>query len=258
MHSCWSGADKLAIRATNFHLAHRQHCCQPARFESERGQDHCRHCKGHRRHSVSARAFSTFSHFVLTRDSLLEVPKLTIAAMRFTATARARILKAGGECLTIDELAQVCLGEICIRIETDFDSAPPLAPTPLSSVDQRTPVKPSSISDSDLTRTRSRTWPARAASSSAPVVAGGREVSRSSCWATVQRRRGVQRSRLDLSVCRWSGTAWHVVCKDFSRLQVQKAVAAYHSHGIKRTKYSRSCRCLVFSLNLPYSPFAVK
>jgi ribosomal protein L18E len=39
--------------------------------------------------------------------SLLEVPKLSIAAMRFTATARARILKAGGECLTIDELAQV-------------------------------------------------------------------------------------------------------------------------------------------------------
>ncbi|KAF2436218.1 ribosomal protein L18e [Tothia fuscella] len=37
---------------------------------------------------------------------LLEVPKVSIAALRFTATARARILKAGGECLTIDELAQ--------------------------------------------------------------------------------------------------------------------------------------------------------
>ncbi|KAJ9665171.1 hypothetical protein H2201_004645 [Coniosporium apollinis] len=36
---------------------------------------------------------------------LLEVPKLSIAAMRFTATARARIVKAGGECLTLDELA---------------------------------------------------------------------------------------------------------------------------------------------------------
>ncbi|ODQ50154.1 60S ribosomal protein L18-B [Saitoella complicata NRRL Y-17804] len=36
---------------------------------------------------------------------LLEVPKLTIAALRFTATARARILKAGGECLTLDQLA---------------------------------------------------------------------------------------------------------------------------------------------------------
>lgn len=36
---------------------------------------------------------------------LLTVPKLTVAALRFTATARARIEKAGGECLTIDQLA---------------------------------------------------------------------------------------------------------------------------------------------------------
>lgn len=34
-----------------------------------------------------------------------KVPKLTVAALRFTATARARILKAGGECLTFDQLA---------------------------------------------------------------------------------------------------------------------------------------------------------
>lgn len=30
---------------------------------------------------------------------------MTICALRFTATARARILKAGGECLTFDQLA---------------------------------------------------------------------------------------------------------------------------------------------------------
>ena len=36
---------------------------------------------------------------------LLKVPKLTVAALRFTATARARIEKAGGECLTLDQLA---------------------------------------------------------------------------------------------------------------------------------------------------------
>ncbi|CAD6583832.1 MAG: hypothetical protein ASARMPREDX12_002307 [Alectoria sarmentosa] len=37
---------------------------------------------------------------------LLKVPeKLTIAALHFTATARARIEKAGGECLTMDQLA---------------------------------------------------------------------------------------------------------------------------------------------------------
>ncbi|CEQ39402.1 SPOSA6832_00918, partial [Sporobolomyces salmonicolor] len=36
---------------------------------------------------------------------LTEVPKLSIAALRFTRTARARIEKAGGECLTLDQLA---------------------------------------------------------------------------------------------------------------------------------------------------------
>jgi len=38
-------------------------------------------------------------------NRLLTVPKLSIAALRFTATARARITAAGGECLTLDELA---------------------------------------------------------------------------------------------------------------------------------------------------------
>ncbi|KAJ3530751.1 hypothetical protein NM688_g7666 [Phlebia brevispora] len=36
---------------------------------------------------------------------LLEVPKLTIAALRFTAAAKERVLKAGGEVLTLDQLA---------------------------------------------------------------------------------------------------------------------------------------------------------
>ena len=42
----------------------------------------------------------------ITDDTrLLTVPKLTVAALHFTATARARIEKAGGECLTLDQLA---------------------------------------------------------------------------------------------------------------------------------------------------------
>jgi len=36
---------------------------------------------------------------------LFNVPKMKICAMRFTDTARARILKAGGECITFDQLA---------------------------------------------------------------------------------------------------------------------------------------------------------
>jgi large subunit ribosomal protein L18e len=35
----------------------------------------------------------------------LELPALTVCALRFTETARARIVKAGGECLTFDQLA---------------------------------------------------------------------------------------------------------------------------------------------------------
>lgn len=42
----------------------------------------------------------------ITDDNrLLTVPKLSVAALRFTATARARILAAGGETLTLDQLA---------------------------------------------------------------------------------------------------------------------------------------------------------
>mmetsp|Transcript_39847 Transcript_39847/g.65829 ORF Transcript_39847/g.65829 Transcript_39847/m.65829 type:complete len:187 (+) Transcript_39847:76-636(+) len=36
---------------------------------------------------------------------LYDVPQLAVCALRFTETARARIVKAGGECLTFDALA---------------------------------------------------------------------------------------------------------------------------------------------------------
>ena len=35
---------------------------------------------------------------------VLTVPKLNVAALRFTETARARITQAGGKCLTLDQL----------------------------------------------------------------------------------------------------------------------------------------------------------
>ncbi|KAF4918823.1 60S ribosomal protein L18-B [Colletotrichum viniferum] len=38
-------------------------------------------------------------------NRLLTVPKVTIAALRFTSTARARIAAAGGEAITLDQLA---------------------------------------------------------------------------------------------------------------------------------------------------------
>ncbi|CAN3373726.1 large ribosomal subunit protein eL18B [Diutina rugosa] len=38
-------------------------------------------------------------------NRLLEAPKATVAALRFTAGAKARIVKAGGEAITLDQLA---------------------------------------------------------------------------------------------------------------------------------------------------------
>lgn len=38
-------------------------------------------------------------------NRLLEIPKMNVAALRFTATARARILAAGGSAQTLDQLA---------------------------------------------------------------------------------------------------------------------------------------------------------
>mmetsp|Transcript_18643 Transcript_18643/g.45874 ORF Transcript_18643/g.45874 Transcript_18643/m.45874 type:complete len:186 (-) Transcript_18643:1100-1657(-) len=42
---------------------------------------------------------------VLDDERLLDVPKMSVCALRITESARARILKAGGEFLTFDELA---------------------------------------------------------------------------------------------------------------------------------------------------------
>eukprot|EP01086_Lenisia_limosa_P002140 TRINITY_DN1467_c1_g1_i1.p1 TRINITY_DN1467_c1_g1~~TRINITY_DN1467_c1_g1_i1.p1 ORF type:complete len:187 (+),score=81.50 TRINITY_DN1467_c1_g1_i1:43-603(+) len=36
---------------------------------------------------------------------MLEIPKVTVCALRFTESARARIHKAGGKCMTFDQLA---------------------------------------------------------------------------------------------------------------------------------------------------------
>ncbi|TPX30695.1 hypothetical protein SmJEL517_g05789 [Synchytrium microbalum] len=42
---------------------------------------------------------------VTNDERMLTIPKLTVCALRVTTTARARIIKAGGEVLTFDQLA---------------------------------------------------------------------------------------------------------------------------------------------------------
>ena len=54
-----------------------------------------------------------------------EVPTLKVTALRFTETARARIEKAGGECLTFDQLAlRAPLGQntVCFMIQIFYFS----------------------------------------------------------------------------------------------------------------------------------------
>ena len=69
---------------------------------------------------------------------MFEVPKLTVCALRFTATARARIVKAGGECLTFDQLAlKAPTGEGVVLLRG-----------------RRTPEKPSSTLARRVCRTR--------------------------------------------------------------------------------------------------------
>lgn len=42
---------------------------------------------------------------VTNDERMLELPQMTVAALKFTKTARARIIKSGGEALTLDQLA---------------------------------------------------------------------------------------------------------------------------------------------------------
>jgi large subunit ribosomal protein L18e len=57
---------------------------------------------------------------VVNDERLLTVPKLTVCALKFSETARARIAAAGGACLTFDQLAlQRPTGDKCILLEGD-------------------------------------------------------------------------------------------------------------------------------------------
>jgi large subunit ribosomal protein L18e len=48
---------------------------------------------------------------------LLNVPKMTVCALRFSKTARARIIKSGGECITFDQLAlRAPTGSNCVLL----------------------------------------------------------------------------------------------------------------------------------------------
>ncbi len=43
-----------------------------------------------------------WNHFLNISIRLLEVPKMTVCALKFSETARKRIIAVGGKCLTFD------------------------------------------------------------------------------------------------------------------------------------------------------------
>jgi hypothetical protein len=119
----------------------------------------------------------------------LELPKLSIAALRFTASARARIEKAGGEVLTIDEVAtRAPTGSNTVLLRGSRNSREAVKHFGFGPHSHKV-CSGHNESGSGLlanNQCRSRTSPARDASSSAPVAAGGRVVSRCKrCLETV-------------------------------------------------------------------------
>merc|ERR1719281_707796 len=55
-------------------------------------------------------------------ERLYEVPKMTVAALKFTESDRARIVAAGGQCLTLDELImQTPSGSNCLLLRANKD-----------------------------------------------------------------------------------------------------------------------------------------
>jgi large subunit ribosomal protein L18e len=57
---------------------------------------------------------------IVNDERLLQVPAITVAALKFSETARARIAAAGGACLTLDQLAaQRPTGDKCLLLEGD-------------------------------------------------------------------------------------------------------------------------------------------
>ena len=57
---------------------------------------------------------------IINDERLLKVPKIKVAALKFSETARARIVAAGGECITLDQLAMIRpTGDKCVLLQGD-------------------------------------------------------------------------------------------------------------------------------------------
>eukprot|EP00210_Caulerpa_lentillifera_P004463 g4259.t1 len=78
-----------------------------------------KHMKTHVSHKMEKhREIAVCTTTVTDSACFYTVPKLTICALHFTETAKAKILKTGGECLTFDQLAIRCpTGDDCVLLQ---------------------------------------------------------------------------------------------------------------------------------------------
>ena len=174
----------------------------------------------------------------ITDDNrLLEVPKLSIAALRFTATARARVLAAGGETLTLDQLAlRAPTGSNTLLLRGPKNSREAVKHFGMGPHKHKVcwNLRRQSGTDTDNSY-RNPTFSPRAASSRRPVVVADLVVSRSKPLDMVWARFG-HVSRLfrytTRNGCNWKGfllfhewfrhgLAWNGTQNDFHEMRTQ-------------------------------------
>lgn len=117
-------------------------------------------------------------------NRLLQCPKVNIAALRFTATARARILAAGGSAITLDQLAlEKPTGANTLLLRGPKNAREAVKHFGFGPHKHKVRVNKRLNAPGDVNRAdnfyRSPTFCPRAASSSVPVVADALAVSRS-------------------------------------------------------------------------------
>jgi ribosomal protein L18E len=112
-------------------------------------------------------------------NRLLRLPKLTVAAMRFTSTARARIEEAGGECLTMDQLAlKAPTGSNTLLLRGPRNSREAVKHFGMGPHKHKVWIATNMLWQLLITVCRNRTWRARVGNSRRHVVGGGQGVSR--------------------------------------------------------------------------------
>jgi large subunit ribosomal protein L18e len=116
-------------------------------------------------------------------NRLLTVPKMTVAALRVTATARARITGAGGQVMTLDQLAlEKPTGANTLLLRGPKNAREAVKHFGFGPHKHKVRLihgREANMQNSTNTRNRSLMSAPRAASSSVPVVAEGRVASRS-------------------------------------------------------------------------------